>query len=128
MESPGGEQPDQTVRFVYGSEEPAVSYVLSMSLDGNKWRVEIPQTVNDMYRFTFVGGVLEEGEYAQKFSDFKELFCSGRTAGCFMGRAADRNADNGAKLIVQYQFDSRLSMSDAWKSFIGDQRSYNDES
>ncbi len=44
------------------------------------------------------------------------------------GAAADRNADNGAKLIVQYQFDSRLSMSDAGKSFIGDQRSYNDES
>ena len=62
----------QTVRFVYGSEEPAVSYVLPMSLDGNKWRVEIPQTVNDMYRFTFVGGALEEGEYAQRFSDFKE--------------------------------------------------------
>ena len=62
----------QTVCFVYGSEDPAVSYVLPMTLDGNKWRVEIPQTVNDMYRFTFVGGALEEGEYTQKFSDFKE--------------------------------------------------------
>jgi len=61
-----------TVRFVYGSETPAVSYVLTMTQDSNKWKVEIPQTVENMYRFTFVGGALDEGTYEQKFSDFKE--------------------------------------------------------
>lgn len=61
-----------SVHFVYGSESPAVTYVIGMTKDGNKWRVDIPETVNDMYRFTFVGGQLTDSTYDQKFSDFKE--------------------------------------------------------
>ncbi|MBQ2541416.1 MAG: CotH kinase family protein [Paludibacteraceae bacterium] len=60
------------VQFVYGSEQPATTYVLPMTLDGNKWRVDIPQEVKNMYRFTFVGGELAQGTYEQSFSDFKE--------------------------------------------------------
>ncbi|MBQ2608684.1 MAG: CotH kinase family protein [Paludibacteraceae bacterium] len=60
------------VYFVYGSEQPATTYVLPMTLDGNKWRVNIPETVNNMYRFTFVGGELSEGTYNQSFTNFKE--------------------------------------------------------
>ena len=60
------------VHFVYGSESPAVTYVVSMTQDGNKWRVDIPETVNNMYRFTFVGGQLTDGTYNQSFSNYKE--------------------------------------------------------
>lgn len=60
------------VHFVYGSESPAVTYVVSMTQDGNKWRVNIPQTVNNMYRFTFVSGQLTDGTYNQSFSNYKE--------------------------------------------------------
>jgi len=61
-----------TVRFVYGSDQRAETYVLAMTQDGNKWSVEIPQTVNDMYRFTFVGGNINTGKQEQNFNDFKE--------------------------------------------------------
>ena len=61
-----------SVCFVYGSDQRNETYALAMHQDGNKWRVEIPQTVNNMYRFTFVGGTLNEGLYEQDFNSFKE--------------------------------------------------------
>ena len=60
------------VRFVYGSDQRSETYALAMTKDGNKWRVEIPQTVTDMYRFTFVGGNIREGLYTQDFITFKD--------------------------------------------------------
>ena len=60
------------VRFVYGSDQRQETYALAMTQDGNKWRVEIPQTVTNMYRFTFVGGDILEGLYAQDFNSFKD--------------------------------------------------------
>ena len=60
------------VSFVYGSNQRRETCSLSMTQDGNKWRVEIPQTVNNMYRFTFVGGNLREGLYQQDFNTFKD--------------------------------------------------------
>ncbi|MBQ2520812.1 MAG: CotH kinase family protein, partial [Paludibacteraceae bacterium] len=60
------------VRFVYGSDQRQETYALAMTKDGNKWRVEIPQTVTNMYRFTFVGGAIREGFYAQDFNTFKD--------------------------------------------------------
>ena len=61
-----------TVKFVYGQDDAAKTYVLDMSYDGQKWAVTIPQTVYNMYRFTFVGGEINAGTYNQTFSDFKE--------------------------------------------------------
>ncbi|MBR4704658.1 MAG: CotH kinase family protein [Paludibacteraceae bacterium] len=61
-----------TVQFVYGRDDIAETYVLQMTRDGKKWSVNIPQTVTDMYRFTFVGGELSSGRQEQRFSDFKE--------------------------------------------------------
>jgi len=60
------------VRFVYGSNQRPETYALAMTKDGNKWRVDIPQTVPDMYRFTFVGGNIHEGLYTQDFNTFKD--------------------------------------------------------
>ncbi|MBR6166919.1 MAG: CotH kinase family protein [Paludibacteraceae bacterium] len=60
------------VRFVYGSDQRQETYALAMTKDGNKWRVEIPQTVTNMYRFTFVGGAIHEGLYTQDFNSFKD--------------------------------------------------------
>jgi hypothetical protein len=60
------------ISFVYGSDQRQETYVVAMTQDGNKWRVDIPQTVNDMYRFTFVGGALEEGLHNQDFNTYKE--------------------------------------------------------
>ena len=60
------------VKFVYGRDDMAQTKVLDMTNDGQKWSVSIPQTENNIYRFTFVGGAIEPGTYDQRFSDFKE--------------------------------------------------------
>ena len=61
-----------TVKFVYGRDDVSATYVMDMSFDGKKWSVTIPQTQNDIYRFTFVGGELSAGTYNERFSDYKE--------------------------------------------------------
>ena len=60
------------VCFVYGSDSRAETYVLAMTLDGGKWKVEIPAEASDMYRFTFVGGSVREGLHTRNFSAFKD--------------------------------------------------------
>lgn len=61
-----------TVTFVYGRDDISQTHVLDMTYDGQKWAVSIPQTIYNMYRFTFVGGEINAGTYNQSFSDFKE--------------------------------------------------------
>ena len=60
------------VSFVYGSDNRTETYAVSMQQDGNKWRADIPQTVSNMYRFTFVGAGIREGLYTQDFNTFKD--------------------------------------------------------
>lgn len=61
-----------SVRFVYGSDQSAQTYVVAMTKDGNKWRVSIPQAKYNMYRYTFVGGNVAIGQFAQTFSAYKD--------------------------------------------------------
>lgn len=62
----------QSVRFVYGSDTNAKTYVLEMKKDGNIWSVQIPNAVNNMYRFTFVGSAVRTGTFNQTFSNYKD--------------------------------------------------------
>lgn len=62
----------QAVRFVYGSDTNAKTYVLEMKKDGNVWSVQIPNAVNNMYRFTFVGSAVRTGTFQQTFSNYKD--------------------------------------------------------
>ncbi len=62
----------QSVRFVYGSDTNAKTYVLEMKKDGNVWSVQIPNAVNNMYRFTFVGSAVRTGTFNQTFSTYKD--------------------------------------------------------
>ena len=62
----------QSVRFVYGSDTKAKTYVLEMKKDGNVWSVQIPNAVNNMYRFTFVGSAVRTGTFNQTFSNYKD--------------------------------------------------------
>lgn len=62
----------QSVRFVYGSDTNAKTYVLEMKKDGNVWSVQIPNAVNNMYRFTFVGSAVRTGTFNQTFSNYKD--------------------------------------------------------
>ena len=62
----------QAVRFVYGSDTNAKTYVLEMKKDGNVWSVQIPNAENNMYRFTFVGSAVRTGTFQQTFSNYKD--------------------------------------------------------
>ena len=61
-----------SVRFVYGSDTNAKTYVLEMTKDGNVWSVNIPNAVKNMYRFTFVGSAVQTGTFNQTFSNYKD--------------------------------------------------------
>ncbi len=61
-----------SVCFVIGCDQPAFSYVWTMTQDGDKWRVNIQEEIPDVYRFTFVGAPVETGYYNQSFSAFKD--------------------------------------------------------
>ena len=61
-----------SVRFVYGSDTNAKTYVLEMTKDGNVWSVNIPNAVKNMYRFTFVGSAVRTGTFNQTFSNYKD--------------------------------------------------------
>lgn len=63
----------EVVSFVFGSDQRAETYVLRMTDSGNSiWTINIPHSFTDMYRFTFVGGEVSEGQIGQKFSDYKD--------------------------------------------------------
>ena len=61
-----------SVCFVIGCDQPAFSYVWTMTQDGDKWQVNIQEEIPDVYRFTFVGASVETGYYNQSFSAFKD--------------------------------------------------------
>ena len=61
------------VKFVYGSDSNAESYVISMTNVGNnRWSVTIPSTVKNMYRYTFANTHLTDGKINKTFSTVKE--------------------------------------------------------
>lgn len=61
------------VKFVYGSDQNNVTYVVSMKDEGNnRWSVTINETVHDMYRYIFTATSMEDGVYEQSFSSMKD--------------------------------------------------------
>ena len=61
------------VKFVYGSDSPAETYVVSMTNEGNnRWSITIPETVRNMYRYTFANTHLADGKISKTFSTVKE--------------------------------------------------------
>ncbi len=60
------------VFFCYGSNLPAEMHVREMTFEGDTWRVDIPITVQNMYRFTFVGASIRQGDFTQDFNAFKD--------------------------------------------------------
>lgn len=61
------------VKFVYGSDSSAETYVISMTNVGNnRWSITIPSTVKNMYRYTFANTHLADGKIDKTFSTVKE--------------------------------------------------------
>lgn len=61
------------VKFVYGSDTSAETYIISMTMDeNNRWKITIPETVSDMYRYTFAETSLPDGKINKTFSTVKE--------------------------------------------------------
>ena len=61
------------VKFVYGSDANPMTRVISMTDEGdNIFSVTIPETVENMYRYTFAETSLDDGERAETFSSVKD--------------------------------------------------------
>lgn len=61
------------VKFVYGSNNSNVTYVLSMTDEGNnRWAITIPETVHNMYRYCFAETSLPDGLRAETFPTVKD--------------------------------------------------------
>jgi hypothetical protein len=88
-----------SVSLVYGSDQRQESYVLRMTQDGNKWRVTIPQTVTNMYRFTFVGAALRDGLHTQTFTSLKDSISL--QAGLLRTATSDAQMSNGDIFVPQ---------------------------
>lgn len=61
------------VKFVFGSDTSSETYIISMSKDENtQWKITIPETISDMYRYTFAETSLPDGKINKTFSTVKE--------------------------------------------------------
>lgn len=61
------------VKFVYGSDSRAETFVVSMTDVGNNiWSITMPETVTNMYRYTFANTHLADGKIEKTFSTVKE--------------------------------------------------------
>ena len=61
------------VKFVYGSDLSTETYVVSMTDEGNNiWSITFPETVTDVYRYTFANTHLADGKIDKTFSTVKE--------------------------------------------------------
>lgn len=61
------------VKFVYGSDSRAETYIVSMTDEGNGlWSISFPEKVNDMYRYTFANTQLSDGKIEKTFSTVKD--------------------------------------------------------
>ena len=61
------------VKFVYGRDYQPETYVMSMTNEGNnRWSITIPETVKNIYRYTFANTHLADGKIEKTFSTVKE--------------------------------------------------------
>ena len=61
------------VKFVYGSNSPAVTYVVSMTDEGNnRWSVTFNETVTNIYRYVVAATSMADGTYQQSFTEVKD--------------------------------------------------------
>lgn len=67
------------VKFVYGSDTNAETYVVSMKKDDDyRWKVTFDMTVSNMYRYTFANTTLPDGKINDTFSNVKENISNSR--------------------------------------------------
>jgi len=61
------------VKFVYGSDSRAETYIVTMTDEGNDlWSITFPEKVSDMYRYTFANTGLADGKIDKSFSAVKD--------------------------------------------------------
>lgn len=67
------------VKFVYGSDTKAETYVVSMQKsDASRWKVTFDKAVNNMYRYTFANTTLPDGKINDTFSNVKDNISNSR--------------------------------------------------
>ena len=95
----------ENVKFVYGSDSKAQTWVVSMTHEsGDKWLVTFPESVENMYRYTFAATTLPDGKIDDTFPNVKEDISKVRNE--------LRTATTGATIIVGGTFTP--SSGDNW--------------
>ncbi len=62
-----------TVKFVYGSDNPGVTYIVTMTdMGNNRWAITFPETVKNIYRYVFTETSMADGTYEQTFTEVKD--------------------------------------------------------
>lgn len=60
-------------KFVFGSDNPAQTYVVSMVKEENeRWSVTFDEKVTGIYRYVVAGTSMDDGIYPQSFTDMKD--------------------------------------------------------
>ena len=63
----------EQVKFVYGSDKSAETWVVSMTnIGGSKWEITFPESVSNMYRYTFANTTLPDGKINDTFPNVAE--------------------------------------------------------
>lgn len=62
------------VKFVYGTNTPAATHIVSMTrVEGtDRWSISFPEKVTDQYRYTFACTSLPDGDDSRGFNDVKD--------------------------------------------------------
>ena len=61
------------VKFVYGSNTPAVTHVVSMTDEGNdRWSVTFNETATGIYRYVVAATSMADGTYQRSFTEVKD--------------------------------------------------------
>ena len=105
------------LQFVYGKNTVAESYVYNMreTDKAGLWKIEIPATVIDMYKYTFSSTTLPEGLIERTFDNLKEYIS--KEINCLRTATREDNIPSGYVFIPQWSAENGYNWAQgSWMS------------
>ena len=105
------------LQFVYGKNTVAESYVYNMreTDKAGLWKIEIPATVTDMYKYTFSSTTLPEGLIERTFDNLKEYIS--KEINCLRTATREDNIPSGYVFIPQWSAENGYNWAQgSWMS------------
>ena len=105
------------LQFVYGKNTVAESYVYDMreTDKAGLWKIEIPATVTDMYKYTFSSTTLPEGLMERTFDNLKEYIS--KEINCLRTATREDNIPSGYVFVPQWSAENGYNWAQgSWMS------------